>query len=1280
MPTRCRWLVRIASGVVWIVGLWATAIAWPALAGDNSGPAWIWLDEGDPATAAPAGKAWFRLEAKAAQPSTGQIDIACDDRFVLWVNGRRLGQGDAGKVYRYNLSGIVDAGTNVISVEADNDGGPAGLLVRGGILYQNTRGDQGYSLSLDGGPQWRATRQPPADEAWLERNFDDSTWQSAKVIARHSTSPWRALVFADDYLSRYTLADGFQIERIAEPEMVGTLIAMTWGQNGRILASRERGALLSVIDADGDGRYDRVVEFSRQVQNCQGLCNVFGDIYAIGEGPQGVGIYRLRDVDGDDRADTVELVTLVEGAMRDHGPHDVVYGPDGWLYYNQGNMAQIAHAAEPTTPVKHYYEGYLLEPKFEDARGHAAGFKAPGGTIWRFTPDGSKWWLRTAGFRNEYDMAFNSAGELFAFDADMEWDVGQPWYRPCRVNHCVPGAEFGWRSGAAKWPAWYFDSLPATVDIGRGSPTGIVFYEHRQFPQRCQGSLVICDWSMGRIMAVRLEPDGATFKGSVETLITGNPLNVSDIEVDRDGSLVFVTGGRNSEGGIYRVRYSDGPQTEPPAETPADALAMPQLQSAWARQSVAAIRDRQAEQWQPWLEGKVRSGTPAEKCRALVLLAQFGPKPSAELLLSAAGDGDAAVRRTATMLLADHPLPAVADRLSSLLSDADPQVRRRACEAFVWTGLEPPVEPLLELLGCDDRWLRFAARNALERLSADRWRDRALGSADPHVVLSGLLALYRIDPDGFPGDLALDKLAAMLAGSSALPVELQLDALRMVQLALLAGSRGPAGERIARRLLEQLPQGDDRWDMEAARIVTVLQTPGAAAKLVDLLESAAPRQEMQIHYALVLRYLQEGWTFELKRRVLDWYDNTHTWEGGASFAPYLANIVGEQVGRFTPDERAALLRAWKQRPFATRLLIERSRPEEITDFADVLSRVLVDLQTASPSAQRGELTQAVIEALGRSGEPATQAALRKLFDEQPDFRNALARAMARQPDDENWPYLVRSLDFADPTTLQMVIAGLQKSLRRPDAPAEIRALILAGLSLDVRSRASAANLLARWTGSPHRAGRDGQRALAYYQEWFRKHYPGEPPPELPEVDPSRAGYTWDQLVDFLENNPAARQGDVERGKEIFTKANCVKCHQFGTQGQGIGPDLTSVRRRFQQREIVESILLPSKVISDQYRSVTVVTSGGLVHTGMPVRQPGSDKLVLLLPDATRLEIAADEIEETLPAAVSAMPEGLLKDLSLEEIADLFALLETSRFNEEQTVAGGAAAPSSDGSR
>src|SRR2546425_10177413 len=108
-----------------------------------------------------------------------------------------------------------------------------------------------------------------------------------------------------------------------------------------------------------------------------------------------------------------------------------------------------------------------------------------------------KWELVLAGFRNSYDFDFSPVSEMFTFDSDMEWDWGLPWYRPTRINHCVSGGEYGWRSGSAGWPDYYPDSLPAVVDIGLGSPTGVKFGTRSNFPEPYRGALYAFDWAYG---------------------------------------------------------------------------------------------------------------------------------------------------------------------------------------------------------------------------------------------------------------------------------------------------------------------------------------------------------------------------------------------------------------------------------------------------------------------------------------------------------------------------------------------------------------------------------------------------------------------------------------------------------------------------------------------------------------------------------------------------------------------------------------------------------------
>ena len=87
---------------------------------------------------------------------------------------------------------------------------------------------------------------------------------------------------------------------------------------------------------------------------------------------------------------------------------------------------------------------------------------------------------------------------------------------------------YGWRNGTGKRPEFYPDNLPAVINIGPGSPTGVTFGYGAEFPSKYQKAMFILDWSWGKIYAVHMKPDGSTYTGEKETFITGSPLPVTD--------------------------------------------------------------------------------------------------------------------------------------------------------------------------------------------------------------------------------------------------------------------------------------------------------------------------------------------------------------------------------------------------------------------------------------------------------------------------------------------------------------------------------------------------------------------------------------------------------------------------------------------------------------------------------------------------------------------------------------------------------------------------------
>ena len=244
-----------------------------------------------------------------------------------------------------------------------------------------------------------------------------------------------------------------------------------------------------------------------------------------GVGGNGSGLYRVTDTNGDDQLDSIASLRKFKGGG-EHGPHAVVLAPDGQSLFVLGGNHTAPPNPESSAVVPNYGEDQLL-PRMPDARGHAASIRAPGGWIARTDLDGTSWELYSTGFRNQYDIAFNADGEMFTFDSDMEWDSGTPWYRPTRIYHCTSGSEFGWRTGTGKFPAWYPDVLPPAMDIGPGSPTGVLSGLGAAFPSKYQHAIYAFDWTYGTIYAIHLTPDGSSYRAEKEEFVTGIPLNIT---------------------------------------------------------------------------------------------------------------------------------------------------------------------------------------------------------------------------------------------------------------------------------------------------------------------------------------------------------------------------------------------------------------------------------------------------------------------------------------------------------------------------------------------------------------------------------------------------------------------------------------------------------------------------------------------------------------------------------------------------------------------------------
>lgn len=361
------------------------------------------------------------------------------------------------------------------------------------------------------------------------------------------------------------LQEGFELERVLEvTKEMGSWVALaslpSEDEEVRLAAADQYGAI-SEVRIKGDEV--KVAPFPVELTGAHGLLWFEDSLYVVvGESvKQEKGVYRASDSNGDGTFDKVETLRLFKSGG-EHGIHSIVASPDGeWLYLVIGNYTQDSKLEHSLIP-RVWDEDQLL-PRNPDGRGHASDKMAPGGRVLRFRPDGSDWTYVSSGYRNPFDGAFNEDGEFFVYDADMEWDMGMPWYRPTRLCWATPGSEYGWRNGTGKWPDYYEDSLPGIANFGPGSPVGVVSGRGAKFPAKYQRSIFCLDWTFATIYSVQLESSGHGYTGEWQEFLTATAaLPLTDAVVGSDGNLYFATGGRKGESKLWRIRYQGEDATE----------------------------------------------------------------------------------------------------------------------------------------------------------------------------------------------------------------------------------------------------------------------------------------------------------------------------------------------------------------------------------------------------------------------------------------------------------------------------------------------------------------------------------------------------------------------------------------------------------------------------------------------------------------------------------------------------------------------------------------------
>lgn len=1002
--------------------LWISLIANPVRA---AVPEWIWHDNKG---AKPADnevryfRKTFNVDAKVVKAI---LSAAGDDEIQVYLNGHKVIDAKGwDKATQKDVTKDIEPGENLIAIRGKNIAADAGVIARLKIEMPRYREqfvitDTSWLSSTTEIPHWSAP----------DFKTNGSTWTKVTSLGKLGVKPWGDVMASPSATpaEELTTLPGFKVEllRSAQPGE-GSWVCMTVDQKGRLIISPQQGTHnLLRITLSHDGQIKKMETIDQPVGGAMGLLYAFDSLYVNGQGPKGLGLYRLHDNRYLDQYESPKLIKNIVDAAGEHGSHAVVLGPDKHLYVVSGNFTKVPKDISPESPHKNYAEDQLL-PRANDGNGFGNGVQPPGGFYLRTDKNGKKWELFAAGTRNTYDFAFNRDGEIFAFDSDMEWDWGTPWYRPIRIYHVVSGGDYGFREGTGKWPKYYPDSLPSAVDVGIGSPTGLKFGTDSNYPEKYKKALYALDWSYGRIFAVHFTPKGASYDATFETFIKGKPLNLTDVEFGKDGAMYFITGGRGTQSGLYRVSYA-GPKQKDDESGPSKE------------------------------ELKV-----ASKARELRhKIEHFQGRQDAKAI------------------------------------------------KFVWS-----------YLNSEDRFIRYAARIAVESQPVAEWKDRALSETRTNAGITALLALARRSGKEAQRDLLMALTKFPLDNLSE---EQQLEKLRVIELSFIR--QGKPDPDLAQMAIEKLdrhyPAKSDRLNRELCELLIYLQAPDAVTKTLALLD-AAPTQEEQIHYILHLRKVKTGWTIEQRQHYFSWFNRDHA---GALGDPTYPNGSG-----YYP---------WSKR---------------------------------------------------NGGKPMHSAELLKWFTDA-------------------------DREYGDGSSFPKFIASFKKD------------------AIDSLSDAERTEL------EPFITDKKPVETKPVVEHKFVKDW------KMADLQP---------LLDQVTTGRS-----FAKGKEAFTAAQCIQCHRFGNQGGAVGPELTAISSRYGHRDILESILEPSKVVSEQYQNTVITKKDGDDVTGRVVEENDQKVVVVTNPlTQTKVEVLKSDIEKRTASKISPMPEGLVNNFTKEEILDLIAYLES----------------------
>jgi quinoprotein glucose dehydrogenase len=1070
------------------------------------------------------------------------------------------------------------------------------------------------------------------------------------------TTPEQRAAFLKQYVSQ------------DDPNFMASLAANKKGnfgdfnQDGRIdwrdlEVETDRVRLLT--DANGDGVFDRATVFA---DGFNSLISGLGAGVAVHRGdvfytciPD---VWRLRDTDGDGRADARQKLQSGFGVHIAYGGHDMhgaLIGPDGKLYWT---IADRGFA--PPADIKGYgFTTGFLRRTLPDT-----------GAVFRCDPDGSNLEVVCVGLRNPQELAFDQFGNLFTVDNNA--DGGDK----ARVTYIVEGADYGWRYGWQHLPklgAWNTEmlwglkgsntalySLPPAAHVTHG-PSGLAYYPGTGLPERFNDHFFVADFP-GGVRYFQVKPDGAGFTvdNPRDYLQDNKPDNLAgkllwnlyptDVAFPPGGGVAvldWVFGWeKTGKGRIYKLTDPAMKLDVAAAETKlllAEGMEKRSVEELGRLLSHRDQRVRLEAQWElarrndpASLQAAARPGnTQLARIHGLWGLQQIagGSSNKPALRISFAEDTDARIRAQWARFSGESGQPDDAGDLIRLLADPAAPVRFQAAQAL--GKLKRPAFPALFAMLRDnadrDPCLRHAAVCALVNIGDKGELLTAARDESASVRLAALLAMRRLempevamflhdaDPrlvleaaraiNDAPIDAAMPQLAAWLgragfhagpnssdkAGGGGTPPSLAMREFTLRRAINAAFRLGKIEHAQSLVALAQQPGAPEPLRVEALEALGDWAKPSGRDRITGLWRPIGPPKT-----TLVDNEVRFRWPAVEQR------------EGRAASIP-LRMALNDLLQQTPPSVRVAAIRA------AVKLEISAVKPALHTLLADAQQDPTVRLEALRGLAalKDGKLADAVKLAQADPAEVLRKEASKLLgLGSAADAVAAIARVLEQGSLGEQQAAFETLATVKDKEADALLRKWLDRLLAGKVRPELQLDLVEAAAK---RSSPSVKEKLKAW-----RATLPADDALG---EW----------------------------------RTALTGGDPKEGRKIFyerAEAGCFRCHKVGGEGGDVGPELAGLAATKGRDYVLESILYPNKHIATGYESLTVAMKTGQSYAGI-LKAETPVQLTLNSPEDGLLNLPKQDIERRVPG-LSAMPEGMAQVLTKAEIRDLMEFLASAK--------------------